>query len=182
MALERIEQHLEVGLLRLAPSYWGMPRIGAGIAALLLEVQALEDVIWEQFDLQHIDTADRPRLLILGKLIGQTAEGLSDEALRTAIKARALANRSRGTGPNIGAVLAAIFGAGNFYWVWAGPAVIYLTALESLDTEDVHVARSVLPYSTGAGVQIQFIYSDSTVVLWGSGLWGDTGWGSEVAI
>lgn len=182
MALERIEQHLELGLLKLAPALWGAPRIGAGIAALLLEVQALEDIIWQQFDLQHIDTADRPRLLILGKLIGQTAEGLSDESLRTAIKARALANRSRGRGPDIGNVLAAIFGEGNFYWVWAAPAVIYLTALDPITAEAVHIAQSVLPFSTGAGVQIQFIYSDSTVVLWGSGLWGDTGWGSEVAI
>ena len=175
MALERVEQWLEIGLLRLAPALWGMPRIGAGIAALLLEVQALEDVIWQQFDLQHIDTADRPRLLILGKLIGQTAEGLSDASLRTAIKARALANRSRGRGPDIGNVLAAIFGDENFSWVWAAPAIIYMTALTALDAEDVRIAESVLPYSTGAGVQIQLIYSDEAGFVWGDA-WGTDGW------
>lgn len=174
MALEKIEQHVESGLLRLPPKLWGKPRVGAGLASLLREIQTLEDAIWAQFEAQHIDTAERPALLVLAKLIGQQPEAFSEEGLRTAIKARALANRSRGTGPEVGRVLRAIFGEGNFSWVWVDPAIIYVTALDPLADEDVAIAESVLPYATGAGVQLQLLYAESgSFMIWGSGFWGE---------
>jgi hypothetical protein len=184
MSLEQITQHVELGLLKLAPKLWGLPRVGAGLASLLREIQTLEDAIWAQFEAQHVDTAEREALLTMGKLIGQEAsQGFSLEALRTAVKARALANRSRGTGPDIGRVLVAIFGAGNFNWTWAEPAVIYVTAEASLGAESVRIAESVLPYSTAAGVQIQFVHSTvgADFLRWGDGEWGDE-WASARAL
>jgi hypothetical protein len=184
VALEKIEQHLEVGLKKLAPAYWGKPRISCGIGALLLEIQALEDVIWAQFEAQHIDTAPRTPLLKLAKLIGQEAsQGFSLAGLRTVVKARALANRSRGRGPDIGLVLVALLGADNFSFLWAGPASIYITALDSISAEEVRMAEAVLPHSTGAGVQINFVHSTAGAgfMLWGDGEWGDE-WASARAL
>lgn len=182
MPLEKIEQHVEVGLLKLPPKLWGLPRTGAGLASLLREIQTLEDAIWAQFDAQHINTADRPALRIMAKLVGQQPEAFSETGLRTAVKARALANRSRGTGPEIGRVLRAIFGEGNFAWSWVDPAIIYVTALDPLADEDVAVAESVLPYATAAGVQLHLLYAESgTFMIWGSGFWGEA-WASVRAI
>lgn len=180
--LQQITQHVELGLLKLAPAYWGRPRIGAGLAALLREIQTLEDTIWQQFTLQHIDTADRARLLVMGKLIGQTSEGFGLEDLRTAIKARALANRSRGTGPDIGAVLTALVGAENFSFIWAAPAVIYVTVLTGLTAEQLRLVESVLPFAPGAGVALHLLYSDSdSFLIWDEGVWSDD-WAGEESI
>jgi hypothetical protein len=174
MALEKIEQHVELGLLKLAPAYFGKPRIGAGLASLLREIQTLEDAIWQQFELQHIETADRPRLVVMGKLIGQTPQGFSLEQFRTVIRARALANRSRGRGPDIAKVLVALLGAGNFAFLFAAPGIIYVAALDPLTDDDAAMARAVLPYSSAAGVQIQFFWADAAdYFMWG-GDWGET--------
>jgi hypothetical protein len=181
MALERITQHVELGLLKIAAAYWGKPRISAALASLLREIQTLEDTIWAQFTLQHIATADRPRLIVMGKLIGQTSEGFGLEDLRTAIIARALANRSRGTGPDIGAVLVALVGAENFSFVWGAPALIYVTVLTALTDEQLRLIESVLPAALGAGVALHLFYSDAPGFMrWGDP-WGGL-WGSERAI
>lgn len=181
MPLEQITQHVERGLLRIAPAYWGKPRIGAMLAALLREVQTLEDTIWAQFTLQHILTADRQRLIVMGKLIGQTSEGFALEGLRTAIRARALANRSRGTGPDIGAVLVALVGAENFSFLWAAPAVITVTVLTGLTSEDVRLIESVLPAALGGGVALHLLYADAPgFLLWG-GTWSEL-WAGETPL
>lgn len=181
MALEQITQHVEGGLLKIAPDLWGKPRIGAVLAATLLEIQTLEDAIWQQFELQHIDTADRPRLVVIGKLIGQAAHGFELEDFRTVIKARGLANRSRGRGPDIGRVLVALLGAGNFAFLFAAPATIYVAALDALTDAQVRMVREVLPYASGAGVQVQFFWSDATPYFFWGDLWGGT-WGSVEAM
>lgn len=181
MSLERIAQHVELGLLKLVPAYWGKPRIGAALASLLREIQTLEDTIWAQFSLQNILTADRPRLIVMGKLIGQTSEGFGLEDLRTAIRARALANRSRGTGPDIGAVLVALVGAENFSFVWSAPALISVTVLTALTDDQVRMLESVLPSALGAGVALHLLYSDAPGFMrWGDP-WGGA-WASERAI
>lgn len=176
MALERIEQHVERGLLLLTPAYWGKPRIGAILAATLRELQTLEDDVWALFEAQHIDTANRARLIVMGKLIGQEPGDFSEEELRTVIKARGLANRSRGTGPDVGAVLVALLGEGEFNWTWIEPAVIYITALSPQTERGVKMAAAVLPFATAAGVQLQFLYTDeATGFEWGEN-WGTDGW------
>jgi hypothetical protein len=181
MPLERISQHVELGLLKLAPDFWGKPRIGAALAAVLREIQTLEDVIWDQFEAQHIDTAERTALATMGKLIGQASpQGFSVEQYRTIIKARALANRSNGTGPEIGRVAVALYGAENTSFVWAGPAVIYLTVLTGLTDAEVDMAAAVLPYATGAGVQLHLLYgADEDIMLWGDGTWSEDWAGVE---
>jgi hypothetical protein len=182
MALERISQHVELGLLKIAPDYWGKPRISAVLAAVLREIQTLEDVIWDQFEAQHIDTANRARLAVMGKLIGQASpQGFSEEQYRTVLKARALANRSRGTGPEICRVLTALLGPQAFSWTWLGPAVIALTSLNGLSAAQVEMVHAVMPYATAAGVGIQLIYNSSDdLMLWGDP-WGEA-WGSEVTV
>jgi hypothetical protein len=166
MAIERIEQHVETGLLKLVPEYWGKPRIGAVLAAHLREIQALEDTIWDIFDAQHINTADLPRLVILGKLIGQDRHGFSEEDFRTAIKARGIANRSKGRGPDLGRVLVALLGAGDFAFWWVGPASIAVAfLLRVTDDEQVRLVEEVLPYARAAGVQINFYFQEDVDVV-----------------
>jgi hypothetical protein len=174
MPLERISQHVELGLLKLAPDFWGKPRIGAVLAAVLREIQTLEDVIWDQFEAQHIDTAERTALATMGKLIGQASpQGFSVEQYRTIIKARALANRSNGTGPEIGRVLVALLGADNFAFVFAGPAVIYIAALEALTATEAAMAAEALPHASAAGVQIQFFWAAAADYFTWGGDWGE---------
>jgi hypothetical protein len=165
MTLERVEQHVETGLVKLPLAYWGKPRIGAVLAAHLIEIQTLEDAVWDLFDARHIDTADMPRLVIMGKLIGQDRHGFDLEDFRTAIKARALANRSDGSGPALGRVLVALLGAGDFAFHWVGAASIAVAyLLQVTDDEKVRLVQEVLPFARAAGVQINFFFQEDADV------------------
>lgn len=165
MPLEYVEQHVELGLISLPPAFWGKPRIGAVLAAHLRECQTFEDLIWEMFEVRHIDTADMARLVVIGKLIGQDRHGFDLENFRTAIKARALANRSDGSGPALGRVLVALLGAGDFAFMWVGAASIAVAyLLQVTDDEQVRLVQEVLPHARAAGVQINFYFQEDADV------------------
>lgn len=161
MTLQRVEQHVEAGLIKLVPAFWGKPRVSAVIAALLREIQTTEDAVWDVLEVLHIDTADMPRLVILGKLVGQDRHGFDLENFRTAIKARALANRSDGTGPALGRVLVALLGAGDFAFLWVGAASIAVAYLNRVtDDEQVRLVQEVLPFARAHGVQLNFYFQE----------------------
>lgn len=60
-------------------------------------VQYLEDVLQQLYSERRIDTAEGAQLDILGKLVGQKRDGLTDDAYRRYIRARVSTNRSKGT-------------------------------------------------------------------------------------
>jgi len=160
-----VEQHLEAGLVSLPPAFWGKPRIGAVLAAHLIECQTFEDLMWAMFDARHIDTANIARLVVMGKLIGQDRHGFELENFRTAIKARALANRSDGSGPALGRVLVALLGAGDFAFLWVGAASIAVAyLLQVTDDEQIRLVQEVLPHARAAGVQINFYFQEDADV------------------
>lgn len=176
MTLERVEQHSEVGILKIAAPYWGRPRIGAWINAYLRQCQTLEDALWAMLETRTIDGGDEERLRVIGTLIGLPPFGLDIEVYRRVLRARALANRSRGTGVDIGRVLAAVFDdASNFSLQWSEGASLAATALLDVDSEYARGAAAALGAARGAGVSLQLLYgSDSDFVarydrsVWGS--------------
>lgn len=168
MSLARITDHVQRALEALVPEYWGKPRMGALIAAYALEVQTLEDTQWEIFEAQHIDTADLARLIVIGKGIGQVRGILDLEHLRTAIKARGLANRSKGRGPDIGAVLGELFGdaAVDFDFIWPGPATMQVLIKYETTAQDVAMVLSVLPHARAAGVRFNVLFSPESALAY----------------
>jgi hypothetical protein len=97
MTLAQVETHEPRGLLKLAPPFWGLPRIASWLIAYLAEVQALEDAVWSYLDGLDVDTCERWVLERLASIVGETARPDDTEALRLYVKARILVNRSDGT-------------------------------------------------------------------------------------
>jgi hypothetical protein len=159
LSLEPITQHVELGLLSLTDCFWGKPRIGAWLASYLREVQTLEDLFWEILDARTLENANLARLIVIGKLIGQARHGFELEDFRTVIRARAIANRSDGTGPALGRVLVALLGAGNFDFYFTGPACMTVVLPDETTEEAVRMVREVLPFARAAGLQINLIYT-----------------------
>lgn len=108
MTFAKIETHEPDGILKLAPPFWGKPRIASWLIAHLAEVQALEDAIWSFIDGIDVDTAERFALEGLAKIVGEPTRPADDEELRMRIKARILVNRSDGTPAALAALIAAL--------------------------------------------------------------------------
>jgi hypothetical protein len=93
-----------VGLLKLCPVFWGLPRTAALLLGYLQEVQDLEDAIFSYLDGIDVDTCGRFALEGLAKIVGETRRPSTD-ALRIFVKGKISANRSDGTPSALAAVI-----------------------------------------------------------------------------
>jgi hypothetical protein len=87
---------------------------------------------------------------------------------------------SRGRPSDILAVLEVVFGPGNYTLTEMGNAVLYVTALGTVDAQGLTMVTEILPDVRAAGVGMQFLFTAvmADVALWGSALWGSALWAS----
>lgn len=67
------------------------------LRAVLASVQDVENALQQLFRERRIDTAVGEQLDVLGRLVGQKRNGLSDDDYRRYVRARIAANRSNGS-------------------------------------------------------------------------------------
>ena len=113
MTLEHKTDHTGAGLLKLAPPFWGKPRIATFLIAFLDECQALEDAVWTVLDGIDVDTCGWWVLSRLAKIVGEPSRPADVEDLRVRVKARIRINRSSGTREDVAGLVAALVGSGS---------------------------------------------------------------------
>jgi hypothetical protein len=96
MALTYISDRVERALARLPQQHKDKANIRALVSALVGPAQAIEDAIWQLYTLRRVDTAEGVQLDLLGDVVGQPRDGLSDDDYRRYIRARIATNRSLG--------------------------------------------------------------------------------------
>lgn len=126
-ALAHVTDHVARGLARLTQRWRGKPVIEAILSSHLAEVQEIEDALWEVIELA-LDTATGDGLDQIAALLGEPRQDLDDEPLRTVLRARILANRSRGSFDELHAILALF--AGDAYTLGEYPPAAVLAALD----------------------------------------------------
>ncbi len=156
--MDWITNHQTVGLLKLVPPFWGLPRITLLLYSLLEEVDELEAAIRDVTDSRDVDTAELPRLVMLGKIVGELRRGRTVEVFRTAIKGRARANRSRGRISDL-LDLWAILTDDSFAGREAYPAAFVIDDPNE-PTFDVDTAARLSRLACAAGVSFVFMYGD----------------------
>ena len=108
MAFEQVLDHEPRGVIKLAPPFWGKPRIASWLVAHLAEVQAVEDAIWSYLNGLDVDTCGRWVLEGLAAIVGEPTRPADTEQLRLRVKGRILINHSDGTPASIAALIAAL--------------------------------------------------------------------------
>lgn len=182
--LQYIDDHEERAARKLAPPFWGKPVIAAVLAALTREIQALEDTLWEMLELRTVDNADLARLKVLGKIVGQPRLGFSTENYRLLVRARALANVSRGRASDIIAVLELLVGPGDYTLIEAGDATLLVSVEVSVSEEGLAMLQQILPDTRAAGVGLQLLYASDVdeVFVWGDAWADDEEWGGVTTL
>lgn len=176
-----------LGLSRLISRYQGLPNITALLTSYLTEVQAAEDAAWDVFTLANISSAVGNALDLIGKIVGQAREGLSDTQYRVAIGLRILANRSNGRVPDllkIASTLASQFSADNNGIVDYEEAPPLKFTVGLWNQTSPNVAASLLSEArakSSGGVMIFTTWPDGADFSWSSThdtAAGELGWGS----
>lgn len=127
------------------------------LTAWLSGVQDVENVLQQLYSNRSIDTAVGYQLEVLGRLVGQGREGLSDDIYRRRIRARVSANRSKGTISEIIKVADLVVNDVNATLVVKnqGAAGYVLQVADiAFSLMDSLVLRDMLADSTAAGVRV----------------------------
>jgi hypothetical protein len=75
---------------------WRKPKIIALVRALVSGCQSVEEALQQLLLLRNIDDGEGSQLDVLGRIVGQARNGLSDADYRNYLRARIATNRSRG--------------------------------------------------------------------------------------
>lgn len=99
--------HVEIGLSRLIERWRAdkNPNLAAILTSYLEEGQELENAIWFVIYGRMLDYAEGAQLDMLGRIVGQPRNGLSDDRYRVHVRARIRINRSIGTADDVIEVL-----------------------------------------------------------------------------
>ena len=95
--MEQITDYEARALDRLAFQFKNKPKIAAILNAISAEVQTLENEIFNVLTKRSIDTGEGVQLDQIGKIVGQSRGGRTDDEYRVALRARIRINLATGT-------------------------------------------------------------------------------------
>ncbi len=94
--MNKIESHSAEALERLCELFKAKPKVRAFVTALCGPAQRIEDALYQLLTERYLDAAIGVQLDVLGKIVGQVRNGLSDEDYKRYLRARVKVNRSSG--------------------------------------------------------------------------------------
>ncbi len=157
--MQLVLTHAAEGIARLTERY-RKPLLSAMLASCLEEVQLLELSGWDLLTKRAPDTAEGKTLDLLGKLVGQSRQGRTDDGYRLWISARILVNRSSGLTKQLLALAFKLTGVPvrvqDYY-----PAAFILRATEPIFGSDGVEIAKLLKRAKTAGVLMNFHWFDT---------------------
>lgn len=154
--------HILQALSKLLTPFRGKPRFASWCAVPVNQVQSLEDVGWSLLALLDVDLADLPRLVLLGKIVGQPQRGTLEQ-FRRYVKVRVLVNRSGGTAPELIKIAGLLLGGpgsgppADVTYTEYQPAAIVIDDNAPLGDADPTAAAEFLRAAKLAGVRLDLI-------------------------
>lgn len=157
-----ITNHVQQAISKMLTPFRNRPRLAAWCKAPLTEVQTLEDAINVFLASLDVDTADLPRLILLGKIVGQTQRGTLEQ-FRRFVKVRVLVNRSRGRAPDlikVARILLSPLGdpLGEITYVEGGCNIL-IEGVDGVSDLDADATIEFLRLTKMAGVGIRLVAS-----------------------
>jgi hypothetical protein len=160
---DRITNHAEAALDRLAEQFKGKTNLAYVLNPLNVQTQALEDGAWGVLSTQALSAATSAGLDVYGRIVGQPRGSLDDTGYRLAIAARIRVNRSSGTAEDLYGVLGLVIGEGVTMEIVDYPPAAFEMHLfgAAVDVDSAAVFLDLLRQTRAAGVNGQLAWSNS---------------------
>ncbi len=152
--------HVSSGVALLIDQYQDKPRLAAFLSAFLRRCNDIESALLDILKKRDLDIATGAQLDALGKIVGQSRIGATDDVYRLYIRVRILVNRSRGTCNDVMAVASAAIGSIGFQLLEFYPAGFVLDVLDPLLSNQALIA-SFVHDARSAGVGMTFQWSST---------------------
>lgn len=141
---------------RVYEQFKGKPKIDAWVVMVAAQFQELEEAAQSLLTLLSIDNSVGAQLDNIGRIVGQIRAGASDAVFRLYIRARIVANRSKGTGEDLYRVFRALFGALGFRVRNGGNKSFALDVLTPITAAQASVGQAFLLDAKEAGARANF--------------------------
>lgn len=145
------QDHVAQALGRLIEFWKNKPDFKLWQTDYISEIRALENAIWQVILLRFPDNAGTEQLDVLGRIVGQDRDGLTNADYLLRIKARIRANGSFGTGADVIAVLKLITPK-RFRFTRTGVASFNIEFLEIPTDSVIRQAPGLISDAKAAGV------------------------------
>jgi hypothetical protein len=177
----KIADHEAEMLDRLPQQDKGKANTAKLYGAIAPQFQDLEDALFDLLTLRTVETATGNALDVLGRIVGQPRDGLSDDDYRRFVRARIATNKSRGRSKDIYTVARLVINDDTVVLrIIPSPPACFILNLTGPITDNVAgILLAFEKQAKAAGVRIILQYStESTADLF---TW-DTGPGWDVGI
>ncbi len=148
---------------KIISQYTDKPRILALLGVFLLQIQETEDALFSIIDAYVLDTATGNALTVLGRILNTAANGLSEAAFRTVLRARIKVLRSNGKTTELLEIVRLISADGSepldvLYREFLLPG-LSIGILSALGTIDPDTTLELLNQAKPGGVPLLLTYS-----------------------
>lgn len=157
--------HIAEALNRLPEQFRSDPNVTALLSSLVGPCQALETALQDMLTKRGVDTAVGAQLDIVGKLVGQSRNGLDDETFRRYIRARISAHRSSGVVEDLIRITTLVLNDLGATLIVDQQGVAAVVVRIEDTTVDATVADAIISFLRIAGAAgVRVILESSTVV------------------
>lgn len=152
-------------IARLCEQFKDLPNIRSLVCALATPAQAVDDALEQLLTERGVNVAAGAQLDVLGKIVGQDRDGLSDDIYRRYIRARIATNKSQGEPSDLILIARLILDIGvtdigHLVIRTVADATFILEIHDLAVTDDVaKVLQDMLTSAVSAGVRVIVVYS-----------------------
>lgn len=157
MATTKNIDHVAQALSKL-PIYSRKPNNEAYLTAFINRIQELEDTFWQLYSERNVNTAVGLQLTIIGKIVGQEREGVTDDDIfRRYVRAKISVNSSKGVIEDLYTITDLVVDdiTANLRWDNNGAAAGVMHVEDAIVTDSVGaVLWNFLKKAVSAGVRL----------------------------
>lgn len=131
--------------------------LAAFINAFVSPMQAIEDMFYDLLMNRSLANAVGAQLDGIGRIVGETRKGLSDDTYRIRLKVRILVNRSEGEPERLIKIFKLFASATDVFYNELYPCQIEMMSNGTLSDSDAAVLRTLLEQAALGGVKIAYL-------------------------
>lgn len=153
-----VPDHATIAVSRLAQQFKDKPNITALVRALCVPIQDIENALW-QLKTQRGFNGIGVQLDLVGKIVGQPRNGLSDADYLLYLRAKIAVESSIGTVEDLLTVASLIDPGNSIHVQYAGPATLTITVVERITQATATALDAFLHQAAPDGVRVILIYT-----------------------
>ena len=149
--------HIGNAFARLLTQFQDKQRLKKMIEILLRPFQEAEDMLWSLYTDRRLDTAVGAQLDLLGKIVGEKRDGLSDTDYRAIIRVKIKVLRSTGSAKDLMVIAQLFLVSNDFTYSEHYPAAVEFVVLQVTTITQRILLKNFLIKAKSGGVRLDVV-------------------------